>query len=103
MQTLYHIKIGRKPDIMREVMETTASPHLNFATDWTYAPAPETTKVVINPRYDLFINGKFVPPAKGKYFATVNPANEKKLSEIAAATAPDVDKAVKAARPAYEK
>jgi aldehyde dehydrogenase (NAD+) len=51
----------------------------------------------------LFINGKFVPPTKGKYFDTINPANEKKIAEIASATSEDVDKAVKAARNAYEK
>jgi aldehyde dehydrogenase (NAD+) len=87
---------------MPKVMET-ASPALNFATDWTYAPAPETSKVTIAPKYDLFINGKFTPPARGKYFATTNPATEKKLSEVAHATSADVDKAVKAARTAYEK
>ena len=38
---------------------------LNFATDWTYAPAPETSKVEIQDRYDLFIGGRFIPPAKG--------------------------------------
>ena len=76
---------------------------IKFGVDWTYAPAPETAKVTIAPRYDLFINGKFVPPAKGEYFATINPANLKKLSDVAQATAPDVDKAVKAARNAYEK
>src|SRR5688572_24122574 len=76
---------------------------LNFVTDWTYAPAPETAKVDIKPRYDLFIDGKFTPPAKGKYFGTANPANEKKLSDVASATAEDVDRAVKAARRAYEK
>ena len=74
---------------------------LNFATDWAYAPAPETAKVEIKPRYDLFINGKFVAPTKGKYFDTINPANEKKLAEVAPATAEDVDKAVKAARQAH--
>src|SRR3954454_1004135 len=79
------------------------SPKIRFGTDWTYAPAPETAKVTINPKYDLFINGKFVPPVKGKYFDTVNPANLKKLSEVADAGAEDVDKAVKAARTAYEK
>src|SRR5206468_4875257 len=46
-------------------------------------------------------NGKFVPPVKGKYFETINPANEKKLAEVGEATAEDVDKAVKAARNAY--
>ncbi|MGA2232978.1 MAG: aldehyde dehydrogenase family protein, partial [Tepidisphaeraceae bacterium] len=80
----------------------TVSP-INFASDWTYAPAPETGKVSIAPCYDLFINGKFTPPAKGRYFATINPANEKKIAEVAEASAADVDKAVKSARTAYEK
>ena len=76
---------------------------LNFATDWKYAPAPETAKVQIAPRYDLFIDGEFVAPAKGEYFGTINPSNEKKLAEVPLATGADVDRAVKAARRAYEK
>jgi len=77
---------------------------LNFTTDWQYAPAPESTAhVKLLPKYDLFINGQFVPPAKGKYFDTINPANEKKLAAVASATAEDVDKAVKAARASYDK
>jgi len=76
---------------------------IKFGTDWSYAAAPETSKIRIEPRYDLFINGKFVPPVKGEYFDTINPANEKKLAEVAKGTAEDVDKAVKAARRAYEK
>jgi aldehyde dehydrogenase (NAD+) len=84
-------------------MTTTAqSVSLNFATDWKYAPAPETAKVQIQPKYDLFINGKFVAPAKGQYFETINPANEKKLGEVALAGPEDVDKAVKVARKAFE-
>src|SRR5438874_4400679 len=76
---------------------------LNFSTDWKYAPAPETAKVSIKPRYDLFIDGQFAAPAKGEYFETINPASEKKLAEVASATGTDVDRAVKAARRAYEK
>ncbi len=69
-----------------------------------YSPAPESTAIVsIKDRYGLFINGKFVAPRSGKYFPTINPATEKKLSEIAAANASDVDLAVKAARGAYVK
>jgi aldehyde dehydrogenase (NAD+) len=75
---------------------------LNFATDWKYAPAPETAKVSIKPKYDLFIDGKFVAPTKGEYFETINPANEKKLAEVAAASVEDVNKAVKAARRAHD-
>ena len=77
---------------------------LNFATDWSYAPAPESTDhVEIENRYDLFIGGKFVPPAKGNYFNTINPATEKRLSSVAEAEKTDVNRAVKAARTAYDK
>ena len=49
-------------------MTTSASDvRLNFSTGWTYAPAPETAKVEIKTRYDLFVGGKFVPPARGEY------------------------------------
>ncbi len=72
--------------------------------DWKYAPSPESTEhVKIAPRYDLFINGKFVKPESKKYFDTVSPSTEKKLSEIAEAGEKDVDKAVSAAKNAYDK
>jgi len=77
---------------------------LDFSTDWGYASAPESKDhIQLKNRYDLFINGKFVAPDSGKYFDTINPATEQKLSEVADANANDVDKAVKAARNAYEK
>ncbi len=70
--------------------------------DWQYAPAPESTDHVhIKPQYDLFIGGKFVKPNSKKYFDTVSPSTEKKLSEVAEANEKDVDLAVKAARKAY--
>jgi aldehyde dehydrogenase (NAD+) len=75
---------------------------LNFGDKWDYAPAPETVAVKIQPRYELFINGKFTAPSSGKYFDSINPANEQKLAEISAANAADVDAAVKSARRAYE-
>lgn len=77
---------------------------LKFDSARKYAPAPESRAAAkIDPRYDLFINGKFEKPSGKKYFDTINPATEEKLSEIAEANAADVDKAVKAARNAYEK
>jgi aldehyde dehydrogenase (NAD+) len=76
---------------------------LNFGNKWDYAPAPEESKnYVIAPRHELFINGKFVAPRSKKYFDSLNPATEQKLTEIAAGNAADVDSAVKAARRAYE-
>lgn len=67
-----------------------------------YAPAPESRSVVsIKPEYGLFINGEFV---SGKsHFATINPATEEILSNITQASPADVDKAVLAARNAYQK
>lgn len=77
---------------------------LKFDSARKLAPAPESKSAAkINAKYDLFINGKFEKPASKKYFATINPANEEKLSEVADANAADVDKAVKAARAAYDK
>jgi aldehyde dehydrogenase (NAD+) len=76
---------------------------LNFGDKWDYAPAPEAVPVKIQSRYELFINGKFIAPTSGKYFDSINPANEQKLAEISAANATDVDAAVKSARRAYEK
>jgi aldehyde dehydrogenase (NAD+) len=77
---------------------------ISKGTDWGYAPAPESTDHIrLKDRYGLFIGGKFVPPASGKYFKTINPANEKVLAEVADAGQKDIDRAVKAARQAYEK
>ncbi|MBM4793894.1 aldehyde dehydrogenase family protein [Streptomyces sioyaensis] len=69
-----------------------------------YAPAPESRAVVdIAPSYGLFVDGEFVPAHDGKVFKTVSPSSEEVLSEVAQASAEDVDRAVKAARKAFEK
>ena len=84
--------------------KTMAIPKLKFNTGWEYAPAPESAShIKLKDRYDLFINGKFVKPSSGKYFETINPATEQRLSEVAEANAADVDKAVKAARNAFDR
>jgi aldehyde dehydrogenase (NAD+) len=67
-----------------------------------YAPAPESRAIVdIKPSYGLFIGGAFVDGA-GSAFKTINPATEETLAEISAASPEDVDRAVKAARKAFE-
>ena len=77
---------------------------LAFATDWQYSPAPESTDhIQIDDQYELFIGGEFVPPANGQYLDTINPADETVLAKVAAASETDVDRAVKAARKAYDK
>ncbi len=77
---------------------------LDYFTDWKYAPSPESTDHIrLQKQYELFINGKFVKPDSGKYFNTINPATEEKISSIAEANDKDVDSAVKAARNAHDK
>jgi len=77
---------------------------LKFDSARKFAPAPESRSAAkINARYDHFINGKFEKPQSKKYFSTINPATEEKLSEVADGNAADVVKAVKAARTAYDK
>ena len=73
-------------------------------SDWGYAPAPESADhFKLKEQYGLFLGGKFVPAGSGKRFATINPANEKTLAQVADAGEKDVDRAVKAARLAYDK
>ena len=77
---------------------------LDFASFWDYSSAPESSdNVEIKPSYGHFINGEFINPVKGRTFSSINPATEKVLTEISEATTEDVDKAVKAARTAYNK
>ena len=72
-------------------------------TEWNYSPSPEsTTHVKLEKRYALFINNEWVAPSSKAYFPTLNPANETVISEIAWANDKDVDKAVRAARKAYQ-
>ncbi|HEX3817744.1 MAG TPA: aldehyde dehydrogenase family protein, partial [Chthoniobacterales bacterium] len=78
--------------------------HLRFGDRWAYAPAPEQSDYIkIQPRYRLFIDGKFRAPHSGKHFASINPATEEQLAEIAEGDAHDIDLAVKAARRAHDK
>ena len=68
-----------------------------------YAPAPESTSILhLKKSYGLFIDGAWVA-GHGKPFASISPATEKHIAEIATATAKDVDTAVAAARRAYDK
>jgi betaine-aldehyde dehydrogenase len=53
-------------------------------------------------RYQLFIDGKFVDAESGKTFNTPNPATGETFAEVAEADKADVDKAVAAARKAFE-
>lgn len=77
---------------------------LQFKGGWAYAPAPENTvPAQLRKQYELFINGRFVPPQDGAYFATLNPATEQPLAMVAAAGKQDVELAIQAARKAYDR
>jgi aldehyde dehydrogenase (NAD+) len=76
---------------------------LLFGNLWEYDPAPETAPAHIAPRYDLFINGKFTAPKSKKWFDSISPGNEKKVSEIAIANEADVNAAFSAATAAFDK
>ncbi len=68
-----------------------------------YAPAPETVKVAIKPRYGNFIGGKWTEAkGRGATFETINPANEQVLAEVAQGTEADIDAAVLAAEKAQK-
>ena len=50
----------------------------------------------------LFINGQWTDAASGKTFATPNPATGQTLANVAEGDAEDIDRAVGAARRAFE-
>ena len=61
------------------------------------------TEVDVNPSATkLLINNQWVSSESGKTFATINPSTGEEICQVAEADAPDVDKAVKAARAAFE-
>ncbi|MFS2293652.1 MAG: aldehyde dehydrogenase family protein [Actinomadura sp.] len=67
-----------------------------------YAPAPESRDVAdIRGSYGLFIDGEFVD-GHGEPFKSINPADESVLADVARADETDVDRAVKAARRAFD-
>ncbi|MFC6089514.1 aldehyde dehydrogenase family protein [Saccharothrix lopnurensis] len=72
-------------------------------TMWEYAPAPESRDIAnLKPTYRMFVDGQFVEGG-GEPLKTINPATEEVLAEVSTATAEDVDRAVKAARRAYDR
>ncbi|MHB1497475.1 MAG: aldehyde dehydrogenase family protein [Acidimicrobiales bacterium] len=70
---------------------------------FAYAPAPESRSAVnIRPSYGLFIAGEWASPLDGGHFKTESPSSQEVLAEVSSAGPEDVDRAVRAARRAYE-
>src|SRR2546430_10724619 len=61
------------------------------------APNAEGSVVSYEPRYDHYIGGEYVAPAKGQYFENPTPVTGKTFTEIARGTAEDIDRALDAA------
>ncbi len=68
-----------------------------------YDAAPESTSILnIREHYGLFINGSWTN-GHGESFTTISPSTESVITTVSEADATDVDRAVKAARVAYDK
>jgi acyl-CoA reductase-like NAD-dependent aldehyde dehydrogenase len=84
-----------------------ASRELPFGGVWNYAPSKEgTDHFRVEKRYGCFIGGEFRAPKSGEHFATINPATEETICEVAQGSQQDVDAAVAAAKkalPAWRK
>jgi len=73
----------------------------DFVHGGAYAPAPEgTEQVSLEESYGLFIGGKWLKSRRKTQ--TINPATEEVLATVGEASKRDVDKAVQAARKAYD-
>ncbi|MFT4614841.1 MAG: aldehyde dehydrogenase (NAD+) [Bacteroidia bacterium] len=56
----------------------------------------------MNPEVNLFIDGELVPAASGKTYPNINPATEEKIGEAADAGPEDMERAIAAARRAFD-
>ena len=75
----------------------TVTSDTKVATKLYDAPGRSGSVVTLKPRYDNFIGGHWVPPAKGQYMVDLSPANAQQFCEVARSTAEDVELALDAA------
>nr|WP_296067305.1 aldehyde dehydrogenase [uncultured Actinoplanes sp.] len=66
------------------------------------APGTDGAIVSYQTRYDHYIGGEYVPPAKGQYFENPSPVTGENFTEIARGTGDDVEKALDAAHGAAD-
>ena len=75
--------------------------HLRGKTMTVYAQPGQAGAVAeFKSRYDHWIGGQYVAPAKGQYFENVTPVTGKVFCEVARGTAEDIEKALDAAHAA---
>ena len=73
-----------------------------MATVLNIAPSEGKVSSFVSQTRKMLINGKWVDAASGKTFATYNPATGEVLARVAEGDREDIDRAVKAARAAFE-
>ena len=61
------------------------------------APGTSGSAVTVEPRYDNYVGGEWVPPAKGEYFENRSPITGQSFTEIARSRVEDVETALDAA------
>jgi len=73
-----------------------------MATALKFVPPQENVTSFVSRKHKMLINGKWVEAASGKTFATYNPATGEVLAQVAEGDREDIDRAVHAARAAFE-
>ena len=73
-----------------------------MATVLNMAPSQSKVSNFVSQTRKMLINGKWVDAASGRTFATYNPATGEVLAHVAEGDHEDIDRAVKAARAAFE-
>jgi len=63
-------------------------------------PGQPDSVVSFKPRYDHFIGGEYVAPAKGQYFENTTPITGQEFTEVARGTSEDIERALDAAEAA---
>ena len=66
-------------------------------------PGTAGAKLTYKARYDNFIGGKWVPPAKGEYFDVITPISGKPYTKAARSSAEDIERALDVAHAAADK
>jgi phenylacetaldehyde dehydrogenase len=73
-----------------------------MATSPVETPMHDRVRTFVSAPRKMLIGGRWVDAASGKTFPTYNPATGEVLAHVAEGTKPDVDRAVSAARKAFE-
>jgi aldehyde dehydrogenase len=91
LRTLATKKIGFAAKPIMAVSTMNMSTHKNLVA-----------RPAFKDKYDNYINGKFVPPANGKYFDNISPIDGKVFTKAARSDETDVNMAIDAAHKAQK-